>query len=60
MHEVQVEDKAPACAIKEKKRLPVPLLLHSLELKGRGFWHHFEEVFARADVELEEFHHLVS
>lgn len=46
MREVQVEDKAAACAIKENKRLPVALLLHSLELKGRGFWRHFEEVFA--------------
>lgn len=60
MHEVQVEDKAPACAIKEKKRLPVPLLLHSLELKRRGSWRQFEEVFAKANVKLGEFHHLVS
>lgn len=60
MCEVQVEDKAPACPIKEKKRLPVALLLHSLELKGRGFWRQFEEVFAKANVRLGEFHHLVS
>lgn len=55
-----MEDKAPACPIKEKKRLPVALLLHSLELKGRGFWRQFEEVFAKANVRLGEFHHLVS
>lgn len=60
MCEVQGEDKAPACSIKENKRLPVALLLHSLELKGRGFWRQFEEVFAKANVKLGEFHHLVS
>lgn len=60
MCEVQGEDKAPACSIKEYKRLPVALLLHSLELKGRGFWRQFEEVFAKANVKLGEFHHLVS